>query len=193
MGRAVPCESSNTEVGAWLSAMVSLVHDCDAYGQMLVHHTGKAGESARGASRMEGWASDNLRLTLQGAGEDTDGMYVSADRFLSARGRIAADFHECQLGFRRDSRQLFVAGGSRTEVAAERCQPAVIEYIANNPGCSKNVVVDSVSGKSDAKREVLRALIADGSVCNHHNAKNVASLVFGCPDPSFHNQKLKVR
>jgi len=185
-------ENSNTEVGAWLNAMVTLVKECGAYGMMIVHHTGKVGESARGASRLEGWTSDNLRLTLQGQGEGDDGQFVRADRFLSARGRIASDFNECQLGFSRETKRLMVIGGSKREVAAERAQPEVVAYIQTNPGCSKASIDNNVSGKSDAKRTAVKQLMEEGEVCDHGKHNSAALFYHNCPDPAFHTAKLKV-
>lgn len=181
-------ENSATEQGAWLDAFNTLVHECGAYGSLLVHHTGKVGESARGSSRIEGWASDLLRLTLQGAGEDDDGKFVNADRFLSARGRIITEFTEVMT--EKYGRRLRVSGGSKTEVAAERIQPSVIAFIENAAGTSRNAVEKNVHGRADAIRHVINELIKDGSVCDHGKPR-MPALFWGCPDPTFHG-KLKV-
>lgn len=187
-------ENSNTEVGAWLDAMMTLVRDCGAYGMMIVHHTGRQGEHARGASRLEGWTSDNIRLTLQGAGEDDDGKFVRADRFLSARGRVAFDFTECKLegGSPDDNRRLWVGGGTKAEVAAQRCMPDVIAFIETNPGTSKNAIEKNVTGATPAIRTVISQLINDGEVCNHGGSRT-PSLYFHCKDKECPNRvKLKV-
>lgn len=178
-------ENSATEQGAWLDAFSTLVHECGAYGSLLVHHTGKVGESARGSSRIEGWASDLLRLTLQGAGEDDDGKFLNADRFLSARGRIITEFTEVLT--EKYGRRLRVGGGTKVEVAAERIQPAVIAFIEATAGTSRAAVEKNIRGRADAIRHVINDLVADGSVCDH-GRKPSSALFMGCPDPTFHGK-----
>jgi hypothetical protein len=184
-------ENSNTEVGAWLNAMSMLVRDCGAYGMMIIHHSGKTGESARGASRLEGWTSDNIRLTLKGHGENDEGTYVQSDRFVSARGRVASEFEERLLGYDLSTRRIWINGGSANQVAAERIEPAVIAYIRDNPGCTKSMLESSVVGDNNAIRRVIADGRESGEICNHGKSGRY-SLFYGCPDEDFHKIKHKI-
>jgi hypothetical protein len=170
-------ENSNTEVGEWLDKMSELVIACGAYGMMLIHHTGRQGEHARGASRIEGWTSDNLRLTLQAGGEDDDGKFVSADRFLSARGRIASEFGERILIHNPETRWLTSEDKDRNEIAAERVMPAVALFIKQNPMTSKNAIANNVKGNRNAVYRAIDELLSGDTQFCCHKGKNNSSII----------------
>jgi hypothetical protein len=189
-------ENSNSEQGAWLDMYVQMIQRSGASGSLVIHHTGRQGDHARGASRIEGWASDLFRLTLQGNGEDDDGKFVRADRFLSARGRMIREEFEVMLSF--DGARLSVGGGNKMEVASDRARPEVIAYVkANQPCTSIAAIEDAVTGRSEVIRRVIRELLADETLCDHGlkaaGKANRYCLFLDCEDEAFHTAKLKVR
>ena len=109
---------------------------------ILTHHTGHAGERARGDSALRGWPEAEWQLVrLAENGEEPE---LDARRYFKAYGR---DIYvpESEMHFSADDRHLTLIGGNRQEArrGARRQEdvdlgPAVLDAIEADPGTSKN-------------------------------------------------------
>jgi RecA-family ATPase len=156
-------EESNTDVAKVLGAIDALAAEADVEEVLLVHHMGHSGERSRGASVFRTWPDAEWRLLRE---EPPRGKEASPDaaRFFTAEGRDVA-VYETKLDYDPTTRHLSIAGGTRSQYAANKHGPAVLQAVTDNPGLSGRALED-VWGDipQTAGRKALKALVKAGEV-----------------------------
>lgn len=160
-------ENSNSEVREFLMLLDEIRESAGVSEVVMAHHFGRQkegsnGEHGRGATRLDDWADARWMLAL-----DVD----TGVRYFSAHGRDV-DVEEHPLAYDHFSRELVFraqeearASRSRSsredpEVAAERLQAALLEYVRGHPGVSRNELVKgtTVKGRTASKNAALQML-----------------------------------
>lgn len=190
-------ENDNSAVAAFLNALDEINRNAGVNGMLMVHHMGHSGERGRGASRLRDWPETEIHLIVDGQGADDDGhLRPRAQRFLAGEGRLGA-FDEVGLSFEESDHSLFVSSGNRAEAATEAAIPAVMNYVQQNPGCTKSSVYTNAPGaRRVAKEAALRELIDDGSICIHVGGRQGSHNLYDnkvCPDEGAHGIKINVK
>jgi AAA domain-containing protein/bifunctional DNA primase/polymerase-like protein len=134
---------------------------------IIAHHTGRAEqaigqERARGATRWDDWPDSRWILT-QIPGGDT--------RFVRMTGR-GNDVPERALSYDPQRRRVTLVGGGDPLASADRrtyedeaTKTRLLDFIAANPGMSKNKVMDGVGIKSQrVAGSALSALESEGKI-----------------------------
>lgn len=166
-------ENDNTIVGGFLSALRRLRIECGASGMMAVHHEGNEPGRPRGASRLRGWTSDNIRL--------------SADHKLSAKGRIVGgNFPAQKLSFDETTGRLWVATSEADLREAEEEQD-MYDRLLHKPGVS----VFSMAPRNSAARrnyqQILDRMAGKGLAHSHIGHRSDVRLWYpsdSCPGKS---------
>lgn len=188
-------ENDNDDTKAFLDAFETLSYHAGIPGTMVVHHSGRYGEHARGASAIDGWATDELRLTLEHADDesDVDGLEKrrTATRYLSAHGRLATEFAQCGLSVHdRHKRWLVADMPGRFNNQVEEMEQRVIETVTISPGISFNALFQIVRGKREVLSTAIQRLEDRTELCRHKGARNsIAHYYDACPEPEYHEMK----
>lgn len=132
----------NRDAGRFLVAFDALKAEAGIGEGLLVHHMGHNGERSRGDSRILDWPDATWRIV-----RETDDP--SSARYFSAFGRDV-DLAEGRLEFDPTNRHQTYAGGSRREARAtgalDVLAPAVLAFVADNPGCSGTKIENGLRG-----------------------------------------------
>lgn len=190
-------ENDNSAVAAFLNALDEINRMAHVTGSLMIHHMGHSGERGRGASRLRDWPETEIHLIVDGQGQDDNGhLRPRAQRFIAGEGRLGA-FDEVGLSFDESNHALFVSSGSRLEAATDAAYPVVMNYVSQNPGCTKSSVYSNAPGaRRIAKETALRELIDDGSICVHQGGAKGSHNLYDnkvCPRPDDHGIKINVR
>jgi hypothetical protein len=150
-------ENSAKDVGMFLHALSRL----PARTRMVVHHTGKDGESARGSGALRGAADMMARI------ERRDGRSPRIDLACSKAPKDAKAWPTITLESRAvgDSLVLepvpiFQASQQRHEELRER----VLECVAEHEPVSRNKIERSVGGKATLVRQLIDQLVLEGAL-----------------------------
>lgn len=145
-------ENSNSQVRGFLLKLDRWARDVvEASDVILTAHAGKSGDSARGASELEGTPDSFAYLTRVGDGP-------TAVRYLRAEGRDV-DFSQQALAYDSETRILSIAGSGSQKDANHAEALEQIERLLRDAGApmSGRQVAAAVTGKI-AKNEVARVL-----------------------------------
>lgn len=153
--------SEDKEAGRFLVALDELAGEAGIEELLLVHHMGHTGERARGASRLRDWPDVEWRIVREkeDAGEDNP----AARRYFSAYGRDV-DVSEQGLDYFPETRRLALVGGSRATAGLDEAAAAVLDYVAVNPGASKNQIELFSGAPQKQARAAVAALVVDGQL-----------------------------
>lgn len=121
----------NHDAGRWLVGLDELMAAAGVEVYGVAHHTGHAGERARGDSKILGWPFQTWTLNREASSEDDDAE-DNAPRFLKARGRCGS-VASGQLVLASDGLQ-YVAGVTRAKArAAAKHDELLDEIVAAAP------------------------------------------------------------
>lgn len=188
-------EDKNSEMGLFLSLIDEMLDQAGVSGMLAVHHMGHSGERGRGASRLRDWPETELHLVMDNGGEDDNGhLRPNAPRFLAGEGRFGA-LKEVMLGHDEKNRHLYVDGSDRMTEAVNKMKPLVLTYVAQNLGCSKNNIVQNITGLAKTKQMAISSLVDDELLCQHSGSRGAHNMWVAseCPDPKFHSAKMRLR
>jgi 5S rRNA maturation endonuclease (ribonuclease M5) len=160
----------STEVGQFLVAFDALLAEAVIPEGGIAHHMGHVGERSRGDSRLRDWPDVEWRLVRDKSNDDDGETDPAAARYFAAYGRDV-DQPEQLLSYDPATRRLTITGGSRKDTKAEALIDAVVQYVAEDPGCSQNAIEKAVQGRREDVRKardraVDRRLIVKEKVGN---------------------------
>ncbi len=159
-------ENSNTDVAKWFAwwsetcALAGVAHD------LIVHHTGHAGDRSRGASRLldEPDAVWTLTKDKPTAEEEEEFAGLTAVRHLGAFGRDVELPAEA-LDFDPVTRRLSLSGRNphqaRRELTSRRAEEAIVAFVAANDGATTRDI-KYAAGVGRDFQAVLSGLVRDG-------------------------------
>jgi hypothetical protein len=165
-------ENSNAEVAqffGWWSEALSLAGVVD---DVVVHHTGHAGDRSRGASRLLDEPDAIWTLTRDKGDEDDDDPYGAVDtRFLAAYGRDV-DMAPEALAFDEATRLLSLTGMSRAAMGGDKVERAIRKVMADGIPRTRSAIVGQSGGSRNPTWKRVEKLIADGSITTVDRGKN---------------------
>jgi len=176
----------NHDAGRWLVGLDELMAAAkvDVYG--VIHHTGHAGERARGDSKILGWPFQTWTLNREAT--DDDDAADDAPRFLKARGRCGS-VASGQLQLGADGLR-YVAGATRAKARAEakdterlkEVLAAAAEHTSPGETFGTGAVAEWVGADPRTVRRALYRGVSNGLLAKHDNPSgsgSVFSLVKG--------------
>jgi hypothetical protein len=155
-------ENSNADVAtffSWWSEALSLAAVAD---DVVVHHTGHAGQRSRGASRL--LDEPDAVWTLSREADEETGEFVALDpiRYLAAYGRDVEMPPEA-LAFDRATKGLRLTGKGKEEVKGDRKAAAVLAAFTGGP-MSKSAIKKAVGGKAETVGYLIDQMVANGTL-----------------------------
>ena len=163
-------ENSNADVAqffAWWSETLSLAGVAD---DLVVHHTGHAGDRSRGASRLLDEPDAIWTLTKGQEAEPTDtDPFPMAPRFLGAYGRDV-ELQARRLQFDPSTRNLSLTDQTETQASThllvQKYQASITAAIqASGGGLTAKKVMQAVGeGGLDTHKRVLEQLVTSGQL-----------------------------
>lgn len=151
---------------------------------VAVHHTGHGGERSRGDSRFLDWPDATWRIAREDANDP------ASDRFFQAFGRDVS-VPEGRLEFDPATRSLVLGEGNRKEGKLYRdmaaVAPAVVEFVAANPGASGAEIERNVESPRSVVRLAVKGLWQDGTLVKEPRAAKGGGFGYRIPDeaPEF--------
>ena len=143
------------EAGQFLVAFDNLCGEAGVGEAGIVHHAGHAGERSRGDSRLRDWP--DVEWLLVRDKEDGQDAQPDAQRYFKAYGRDV-DVAEGLLTHDPATRRLTYGDKNRRDTRLDKICPAVIEYVALNPGVSLRGVKAGCHIEGAGPDQVVRAL-----------------------------------
>ena len=158
-------ENSNADVAvffAWWSEALGLAGVAD---DLVVHHTGHAGERSRGASRLldEPDAIWTLTKMKDTDGDEADPIGMAGPRFLAAYGRDV-DLIAEGLAFDSATGGLTLTGKGRRETGGGMVENLIWEALQDGVPRSKNEIVTLLGRKRDVVLPAIDRLSAAGRI-----------------------------
>jgi hypothetical protein len=153
------------EAGRFFEGFDELLTEAGVTEALVAHHMGHTGERSRGDSRILDWPDAVWKLVRNT--DDRGEQELDGPRFFSAFGRDV-NVPEGQLSYDPETRRLSLVGGSRKDSKARVAEPAVLEYVKDNPGQSGRQITAAVHAATDHKRDditaALKHLVSSGEV-----------------------------
>lgn len=158
-------ENSNADVAmffAWWSEALGLAGVAD---DLVVHHTGHAGERSRGASRLldEPDAIWTLTKMKDVEGDESDPIGMAGPRFLAAYGRDV-DLIAEGLAFDSATGGLTLTGKGRRETGGGLVEDLIFAALQDGQPRSKNDIVTLVQRKREVVLPAIDRLAAAGRI-----------------------------
>ena len=163
-------ENSNADVAqffAWWSETLSLAGVAD---DLVVHHTGHAGDRSRGASRLLDEPDAIWTLTKGKDIEPTDPDDVwsgIAPRYLGAYGRDV-DLQPRRLQFDPHSRSLSLTSDTEAQASVESnistYRDKILALIAESGGLTASKISEQLGGRIATHKAVCNALVTRGQL-----------------------------
>lgn len=181
-------ENSNADVARFFAYWSETLQMAGVSDDLVVHHTGHAGERSRGASRLLDEPDAIWTLTKDQAGEDEHGsdlaemFHVAPTRFLQAFGRDVELAPEA-LEFDPRTRLLGLTGESRGR-AKKRVRQAdtiqqIRELMSDGQARSKSAIADRVRGVAkDSRADAVQTFIDSGHLYDSGQRYNVKYVLF---------------
>lgn len=174
--------SEDKDAGKFLVAFDALLVECGASEAVVVHHMGHAGERSRGDTRLRDWPDVEWRLVRE-RGDDGE-QESSARRYFTAYGRDVEQ-PEGLVQYDPQTRHLTLSGGTRQDTAADAVIPAVLAYLADNPGASGRAIEAAVTAGGHRQRHVRQALqrsVEQGQVDTTEGARRAVLHFLATPE-----------
>jgi hypothetical protein len=152
-------ENDNSQVAqffGWWSEALTMAGVTD---DLIVHHTGHAGQRSRGASRL--LDEPDAIWTLGKEGEDQDGEFASLAppvRFLGAYGRDV-EMGARLLEFEETTRKLTLTDKPRSAAKGQGIEQRILTLMADGKLRSKKAIKDSLKGNGQHTGWIIEELI----------------------------------
>jgi hypothetical protein len=171
-------ENSNTDVAlffSWWSEVLNLAQVSD---DLVVHHTGHAGQRSRGASRLldEPDAIWTLTKGLGAEPDDDDLLGFTQPRFLSAYGRDV-DKAEEGLDYNPDTGLLTYNGRNRSQTKNAGKLDHLIELLKDQTPRTKNQIAILAGGNRNSIYRALQEMETTGLLFPSGRTQNGAHLL----------------
>jgi hypothetical protein len=157
-------ENANADVAqffAWWSQALTLAGVAD---DLIVHHTGHAGQRSRGASRL--LDEPDAIWTLGKEADDDDGEFASLDpapRHLSAYGRdVEMGAH--LLEFDPLTKRLTLTDQPRSAIKGNMLERRIIKHMSDGKLRSQSAISDEVKGGKTPVWNAVNRLIESGAL-----------------------------
>jgi hypothetical protein len=166
-------ENSNTDVAlffSWWSEVLNLAQVTD---DLVVHHTGHAGQRSRGASRLLD-EPDAIWTLTKGLGTDPDDddlLGSTQPRFLSAYGRDV-DHPEEGLDYDPDTGLLTFNGQNRSQTKTQGKVNHITDILKDQTPRSTNQICQAVGGDRNKAYAAVKKMVDDGSLFQVGNTSN---------------------
>jgi hypothetical protein len=151
-------ENSNSDVArffGWWSEALALAGVVD---DIVVHHTGHAGERSRGASRLLDEPDAIWTLTREKSDDEDDPYGPVETRYLAAYGRDV-DMAAEALAYDTETRSLSLTGQGRGEVRGTEVEMKVMRALKDGKTLTRNGIYDQVRGNRKACMEAVDRLL----------------------------------
>ena len=157
-------ENSNTDVARFFSWWAETMRDAGVRDDLVVHHTGHAGERSRGASRLLD-EPDAIWTLTRDQDDDPDAPYAQLEvpRYLAAYGRDV-DLPQQALAFDPSSKQLTLTGDGRTRVRASRIEAKVLAVMRDGHLRTRNAICTEIGGDRNAAWAAIGRLVDAGTL-----------------------------
>jgi hypothetical protein len=155
-------ENSNADVSTFYSWWGEALTLAGVVDDVVVHHTGHAGQRSRGASRLLDEPDAIWTLTRE---EDEEGEFTSLEttRYLAAYGRDV-DLGAEALEFDASSRSLSLTGMGRQAMTGDRLERRIAKVMADGGAKSKSAICDAVGGKRQLAWDRVASMIVSGAL-----------------------------
>lgn len=155
-------ENKNADVALFFSWWSEVMEAAGVADDLIVHHTGHAGQRSRGASRL--LDEPDAVWTLTRDKDDDDelaGLFDAPMRYLSAYGRDVELAQE-GLDFDRHSHRLTLNGAEPSRNASDKYVKRVAELMSDGIPRTKSGIVSAVKGSSKDVWPVVKELVDNG-------------------------------
>ena len=158
-------ENSNTDVAlffSWWSEVLGLAGVTD---DLVVHHTGHAGQRSRGASRLLD-EPDAIWTLTKGLGTDPaedDPFNATEPRFLTAYGRDV-DHPEEGLDYDPDTGHLAFNGQNRSQTKTQGKVNHITDILQDQTPRSTNQICQAVGGDRNKAYAAVKKMVDNGSL-----------------------------
>lgn len=157
-------ENSNTDVARFFSWWAETMRDAGVRDDLVVHHTGHAGERSRGASRLLD-EPDAIWTLTRDQDEDPDAPFAQLEvpRYLAAYGRDV-DLPQQALAFDPLSKQLTLTGDGRTRVRASRIEAKILNVMRDGHLRTRNAICGEIGGDRNTAWAAVQRLVDTGTL-----------------------------
>lgn len=171
-------ENKNADVAVFFSWWGEALMLAGVVDDLVVHHTGHAGDRSRGASRLLDEPDAIWTLTKDREDDDGDDAYgpVSPTRYLAATGRDVEMFAEA-LAFDPATRRLSLTGLSKGSSAAARLSARVTQLMSDGRSRTANEICDTIGGDRTSLWKTVKKMESDGVLTFVQKVKNGRLLV----------------
>jgi hypothetical protein len=156
-------ENANADVAtffAWWSEALGLAGVLD---DVIVHHTGHAGERSRGASRLLD-EPDAIWTMTKDAEESDDGYSsLAPTRYLAAYGRDV-DLPQQSLAYDPETRRLTLTGQGKGKAAEGKAEKAVRKLMADGVPRTASGICDAIGGSRNPIWEAVKRMAGTGDL-----------------------------
>jgi len=155
-------ENSNADIAQFFSWWSEVLGQAGVADDVVVHHTGHAGQRSRGASRL--LDEPDAIWTLTRDTDESTGEFSALEpmRYLSAYGRDVEMQPEALL-FDRETKALSLTGKGKAEAKADAKAQDIIDAFKGMPA-SKNQLKNRVTGASQTIGLRVEEMISDGLI-----------------------------
>lgn len=168
-------ENSNSDVARFFGYWSEALALAGVKDDLIVHHTGHAGERSRGASRLNDEPDAIWTLTKSDGGEDVDELDAmfgaGPTRYLQAYGRDV-DLAAEALEYDPQTHALTLTGQAKGKANGKAIERKVIAVLATSPGMSREAICKAVGGKKSTTWTAIQALIESGEVVDSGGKTN---------------------
>ena len=156
-------ENSNTDIATFFSWWAETLQLAEVTDDLIVHHTGHAGQRSRGASRLLD-EPDAIWTLTKGLGADPtedEDLSTTQPRFLTAYGRDVEKPEE-GLNHNPDTGHLTYNGHTRSQTKTSGKLDRLREHVNDNKPRSKNEMLTLLGGNNKTANTVINQAINSG-------------------------------
>lgn len=166
-------ENSNTDIALFFSWWAEMLNLAEVTDDLLVHHTGHAGQRSRGASRLLD-EPDAIWTLTKGLGTDPDddeALGSTQPRFLTAYGRDV-DKAEEGLDYNPDTGLLTYNGQNRSQTKTLGKVNHITDILQDQKPRSTNQICQAVGGDRNKAYAAVKKMVDNGTLFESGKTSN---------------------
>ena len=169
-------ENSNADIAQFFSWWSQVLAEAGVSDDIVVHHTGHAGQRSRGASRL--LDEPDAVWTLTRETDEATGEFTPLEpiRYLSVYGRDV-EMQPESLTFDAATRSLKLTGRGKAETRADAKEKAVFDAFDGMP-LSKSAIKKKLKGEGQKNGYLIEEMIENGQLTKVSKAVNGYGLLF---------------